>query len=377
MILLIQNVFVVVWYLTTWLRIAMCNPDSEPNCPVDVIENANAELQLSCMDELESPLSLLEQVLSQGYVTNQKIFNNSEMIGIKNTFDVVEELLGGYIGQEVNIHLFFKEIWDIATHPNVINLLNQLMPNGYAIIATGTAIKYPKTSNYVGLHQDYKYWQLKDDHSNSKQELSIVTLFLAIDNITYETGCVQYYPYSHNISNPDGYKYIKNTSSSENILFDGQEIVSQLETNKSVNITLEPGFASAHHSRLLHSSGPNFSENKRRLAFVWNVINLNVELIGEVYDNEAVRGYRRPYIVNMGKEKEEEEERKLLFPYQYVSAPNFTRQTCSDQGYTDDEFEKCRDDFLQFYSIFDFDSITETSRGKTRQHFDFKPMEQE
>jgi ectoine hydroxylase-related dioxygenase (phytanoyl-CoA dioxygenase family) len=104
-------------------------------------------------------------------------------------------------------------------------------------------------------HQDSPYFPI--------EPMSLVTCWIALDNVTIENGCLWVVPGSHRLGP---------LPHSERWMVGDREDMRVPETefnrNEEVPITLTPGSCSFHHSLILHMSHPNKTQTARRgLAF--------------------------------------------------------------------------------------------------------------
>lgn len=100
-------------------------------------------------------------------------------------------------------------------------------------------------------HQDSAYFTI--------EPLSLVTCWIALDDVTVENGCMWVIPGSHT----DG---IYDHSQPWEVAgrTDMQIPDASIDISREVPITLSAGSCSFHHSVLLHRSGPNQTESHRR-----------------------------------------------------------------------------------------------------------------
>lgn len=111
-------------------------------------------------------------------------------------------------------------------------------------------IKEPRTSDYVGWHQDLHYWGLDAEDE--------VTAWLALTPAGVENGCMRFLPGSHHkraahIDHDDAHA----------MLTRGQEVAVEVDEAEAVNVVLSPGQISLHHGRTFHASHPNRSGERR------------------------------------------------------------------------------------------------------------------
>lgn len=105
----------------------------------------------------------------------------------------------------------------------------------------------------VGWHQDYHYWQCA-------AEPTLVTAWIAFDDVTVENGCMQVVPESHQWG-------LLNVNDFYDSDLEKQKREMQLPDGKSfapIPLEMKAGQVSFHHAMLIHGSGPNHSARPRR-----------------------------------------------------------------------------------------------------------------
>ncbi len=124
--------------------------------------------------------------------------------------------------------------------------------------------KEPKLGGPVPCHQDYDYWQYISTPN-------MLTAWMAISDVTRESGCVYFLPGSHRWGLIDrfGSNVTKDTDPE---LFLKQDL-SEEQRKKVVRepAILEPGDVSFHHSLVIHCSYPNTS-SAPRLGYIHRYI---------------------------------------------------------------------------------------------------------
>eukprot|EP01083_Nonionella_stella_P050178 133567_1 len=210
-----------------------------------------------------------------GYVTGIKIFehDSAEMMHYVEELNKLQSTVenGRFVGQEINPHLAYEFLWDIATHPRIVSIIQEILSEDFALLATTLFTKYPKETNteeykYVGYHQDVRYWGL--DPPNA------LNIFFAFDNITDDKGPMLYIPKSHK----NGIYEHKVLNNPNNLLIGKQEIPQDLfDVEAAVPVILPRGSIAIHHGSLVHGSGPNMSR-QRRCGFVLRIMDLKTRI---------------------------------------------------------------------------------------------------
>ncbi|HXF18658.1 MAG TPA: phytanoyl-CoA dioxygenase family protein, partial [Burkholderiales bacterium] len=115
-------------------------------------------------------------------------------------------------------------------------------------------IKEPNDPAYISWHQDSTYWGLSHP--------DIVTAWVALTVSDVANGAMRVVPGTHlkdQLPHND-------TFAENNLLTRGQEVAVEVEDDKAVYLTLQPGEMSLHHVRIVHGSEPNRA-HYRRMGF--------------------------------------------------------------------------------------------------------------
>ena len=146
-------------------------------------------------------------------------------------------------------HMDQPAIYDLATHPAIIERMADLLGPDLIVWATNFWLKPPGGAE-IPWHQDINFWPLEPPLNTSA--------WLAIDKVTVENSCVQIIPGSHRQSLP-------HTRAPEGVAFGKMADPSAFEASGEINMELEPGEFFIFSERTLHRSSVNTSD-KRRLG---------------------------------------------------------------------------------------------------------------
>jgi phytanoyl-CoA hydroxylase len=113
--------------------------------------------------------------------------------------------------------------------------------------------KPPGTNHVTPPHQDNYYFCLTPPH--------VVTIWLALDAVDAENGCLRYVPGSHK----RGFR----THAKSKILGFSQGITDYTpdDFSREVAVPLQPGDAVAHHGMTIHRADANLSTTRHRRSF--------------------------------------------------------------------------------------------------------------
>ncbi|MFP6731539.1 MAG: phytanoyl-CoA dioxygenase family protein [Alphaproteobacteria bacterium] len=149
-----------------------------------------------------------------------------------------------------NAHYNFTVLDEITHNAGLLDAVEDLI--GPDILNYGSVlfIKEAHDPGFVSWHQDARYMGL-EPHVG-------VTAWVALSPSTAQSGCMRMIPGSHQGEMRDH----DDTFGEENLLTRGQEIM-DVDESKAVEILLQPGQISLHDPRVIHSSRPNNSDDRR------------------------------------------------------------------------------------------------------------------
>ncbi len=138
-------------------------------------------------------------------------------------------------------------------HPDILDMVEQLI--GPDIVLWGSQLFAKPAGGSMGVpwHQDGKYWPITP--------LETVTVRIAIDGSTPETGCMQYIPGSH-----------KSRRMQRHVLDKREDMalgqaVADVDLDQARDCILAPGQVSLHDVYTVHGSSHNTSSTRRRADY--------------------------------------------------------------------------------------------------------------
>ncbi|NQZ69195.1 MAG: phytanoyl-CoA dioxygenase family protein [Lentisphaeria bacterium] len=209
----------------------------------------------------------------EGYVSPLDALSANEVLHYRECFDELEAEVGK---DKAQISLSYKEfeypwIWELATHEKILDRVQEVYGEDIVFIATHFFCKYPEKekTHYVAWHQDATYWGIKPSET--------ITVWLALDDVDVENGCMQVIPHSHKLGILEHGK----GDEESNLLSINQAIDEDLfSPDTAVNLCMKAGQLSLHEGRTIHGSQSNLSD-RRRCGLTIRYIRPNVVLEGE------------------------------------------------------------------------------------------------
>ena len=161
-------------------------------------------------------------------------------------------------------------------------------------------VKEPNTKEPTPWHHDLPYWPIRGQ--------KIISIWVPFDNVTKETGAVEYIKGSHKWNKmfaPTSFG--KETKFSD--LYDkmGLENIPDIDSNKDnydiISWDVKPGDIILHHPLVLHSSSGNSSSAKRRRGLALRYVGEDVVWDGRegtFMENEKIQKLLPPINLNDG-----------------------------------------------------------------------------
>lgn len=180
------------------------------------------------------------------------VLSADEVARFRTAFERLEPCYGGAVKRLDYSHHFFRWAYDLATHPAVADIMEDLLGPDIFIHSTRIFCKPPGDPAFVTWHQDGTHTNL-----NSKPAPSI---WIALTDSTVESGCVRVIPRSHThglFDHTDGHRI------RDNLLNGADQVAVAVDEARAVDMVLRAGEMSLHHVNLIHGSNPNRSDTKR------------------------------------------------------------------------------------------------------------------
>ena len=213
---------------------------------------------------------ITERFSRDGYVFPIDVLDADEALSGRLELESLEGCLDGMrVGNRDQLnypHVIFKFAYRIATNPRILDAVESILGPDILLWGSTFFIKEPRSKAFVSWHQDLRYWGLDNDAE--------VSAWIALSPVSEGNGCMRFVAGSHlggQIPHID-------TFEEHNSLTRGQKADVAISDADILSVPLEPGQASFHHGNLLHSSGPNESD-ERRIGFAINYIAPHVRQI--------------------------------------------------------------------------------------------------
>ena len=209
-----------------------------------------------------------------GVVFPIRVLTPGELTEFRAGFDEVEARVLGRFHYAPFSHLYFRWAYDLATHPAIVDAVEEVL--GPEVLVYGTLIicKEPQSLGYVSWHQD----------GEGFGKAPSVSAWIGLTESTPESGCMRVLAGSHRL---ERLPHFRTYTSGNNLLRDDVQIRHDVRDEEATNIILEGGEMSLHDKNIIHGSNPNRS-GRKRVGFIVRFV--TPELKESRYPLVRVRG---------------------------------------------------------------------------------------
>lgn len=197
----------------------------------------------------------VEQYERDGFLCPISVLSDDAVERCRAAFDAVEALAGGRLLRLDLGHLYFRWAYDLALHPVVLDVVEDILGPDLLIHATLVFCKYPGHDACVPWHQDSVY--------SGWHQTPSVSAWIALTDSTPESGCMRAIPGSHR----HGLQPHIERKTATTMLERGEQVQMRIDDGEGVDLVLRAGQMSLHHNTVIHKSNPNASE-ARRIGFI-------------------------------------------------------------------------------------------------------------
>ena len=199
----------------------------------------------------------VEAYKRDGYIGAIDVLEEPSVSRYRRAFDGVEDRVDKETAQIglIDYHFEDKFIWEIATHPTILDTIEALIGPNVLLLATHFFNKYGEGDDaevFVAWHQDVTFWGLDPPMA--------ITAWYAVDDSNVDNGCMQVVPGTH----VSGVLEHGKAEQTGNLLSINQEVnLTSEQAASAVDLPLRAGQVSIHDGTLIHGSLPNRSDRRR------------------------------------------------------------------------------------------------------------------
>lgn len=195
----------------------------------------------------------------QGYVRAPGLLAESEVTRFRAAaFDAVEQRsrkdkdFGTGIVSTTDAWEHHPTLRELALHPRIGALAEQVAGMPLRVWGGEVLVKAPHENATTGWHDDRTFSLL-----DSRLMLNV---WIALDDVPVERGCLTFLPASHRREGPDRVDLTEQYQDPDGYLFTHWP---QLRWSERVAVPLRAGDATIHHNRTAHSAGANTTDEPR------------------------------------------------------------------------------------------------------------------
>lgn len=196
--------------------------------------------------------NLVEEYEREGFVIVPQVLPQDLVAEARAHFEWLRNKHPDRRPEDLNTDLVIGDpFWvRLAADERLLDVAQLFLGPDIALFASHYICKPPKTGLPVLWHQDGSYWPL--------EPMKVVTLWLALTDVTPENGCMRVIPRTHTMELSE----VVERTDHENVLGSGMDD-SVVEGYDSVDIVLRPGDVEIHHPNIIHGSLGNESDHWR------------------------------------------------------------------------------------------------------------------
>lgn len=173
-------------------------------------------------------------------------------------------------------HFTDPRLFEFLMADEVLDLVEPLIGHNIGLWSSHFISKEPLVGRATPWHEDSSYWQGRLDRMDQ-----IVTIWLAIDKVDRENGCMRVIPGTHQ----NGFSEYEDVDIANNT-FDSEIRADQLDESKAVYFELEPGYCSLHDGRIVHGAEANTSP-RRRAGYTMRYFSMDMKFNPEAKGNKT------------------------------------------------------------------------------------------
>ncbi len=143
-----------------------------------------------------------------------------------------------------------REFFDFVTDPDLLDLVSGAIGPDIILWASSVFCKPPGVGLEVPWHQDGQYWPIRPR--------ATVTVWIALDDVTPENGCMRVIPGSHRMG-----EFTHETSDRDDLVLSNVLNDPRIDLASAYDVCLTAGELSLHDVDIVHGSQPNRSARRR------------------------------------------------------------------------------------------------------------------
>jgi ectoine hydroxylase-related dioxygenase (phytanoyl-CoA dioxygenase family) len=200
-----------------------------------------------------------------------QVFDASDLAGLGSIFEEHRQGDRDKLGDEFDTpHFQDERLLEFLLAPALLDLVECIVGPNIVLWSSHFICKDPLIGRATPWHEDSSYWMGRLSRYDK-----IVTVWLALDDVDRQNGCMQVIPGSHLEGGFSPYKGVDdsvNTFATE---------ISDIDVSDAVAFELRRGQCSLHDGRIRHGAAANTS-SRRRLGYTMRYLSADVEVFPEM-----------------------------------------------------------------------------------------------
>ena len=187
-----------------------------------------------------------------------QVFNGAGVRNLSETESTTEDAVETDNGKMWKVGQMWKrseDFWHLVYHKPLLDIVESLIGGSVQLFEDEALYKPANNGGPIPWHQDNGYWRC--------QPADLVSIWIALDDVDEENGCMYVIPGSHVSGEVEHSRSKTGNGNISKIL-----LSTQIDESNAVPIPLSAGHAMVHHCLTLHATRPNFSSRDRRAMVI-------------------------------------------------------------------------------------------------------------
>lgn len=188
-----------------------------------------------------------------GFLAAEAALSSEEVTRYRSSLEAHEATFGAPLPsmQARKLHVRYPWAAELVRHPAILDVIEDLIGPDILIFNSTFFIKEAGTDGITAWHQDSTYFGLDPQEH--------VSGWVALSDASEEAGCMEFLPGSPGLGQlRHAAKVLPNS-----INHASQTVVEPFDEAGAVAVPVLAGSFSCHHTRVMHQSGPNRSDDRR------------------------------------------------------------------------------------------------------------------
>jgi ectoine hydroxylase-related dioxygenase (phytanoyl-CoA dioxygenase family) len=213
----------------------------------------------------------LKSYHESGYLLyRDQVFDEGELVELEGIFLEHRDKDRDKRGDEFDTpHFQDKRLLEFLLAPTLLDLVECIVGPNIVLWSSHFICKDPFVGRATPWHEDSTYWMGRLSSYDK-----IVTVWLALDDVDRENGCMRVIPGSHIEGGFSSYKPVDGSMNT----FETE--ISDIDPSEAVAFEQRRGQCSLHDGRIRHGAAANTS-SRRRLGYTMRYISADVEVFPE------------------------------------------------------------------------------------------------